>query len=386
MDSQQRPARKPRPLFNIFRKNKPVDVPPPITTLGSGTTAVLMSSIVTSDDPYAPHPSIRSPRSPDPRNRYHQTIANIQPQPQPQKQSDIRQERSTPNDKPSGRPRSKSVGREAQRAPPRLCHRSLTAREQTLYKLCQNEQPTPASLANTPLSPSPSPSPSPSRSAKRLQTPAAPPVPPIPAHHQSPLMTPMSPLSPNFAVPISPIPMPSLRKASSARDLRKITRHQQEAQQPALHTMPTLPPIINANMNRSKSLNAPKKTSRRPKASNNSNNGDDDDDMPLASTLLRQAKANRSLLNDEEEEDDKDLVPIATLSDCSPHRSPPVGLKSAAAKYKEKVKERLQLDDDDMPIQIARMRSRNPLGGGVGVGAGVSDHHNHHQWMPQPVK
>ncbi|KAL0087934.1 hypothetical protein J3Q64DRAFT_1697716 [Phycomyces blakesleeanus] len=352
MDSQQRPARKPRPLFNIFRKNKPVDVPPPITTLGSGTTAVLMSSIVTSDDPYAPHPSIRSPRSPDPRNRYHQTIANIQPQPQsqpqPQKQSDIRQERSTPNDKPSGRPRSKSVGREAQRAPPRLCHRSLTAREQTLYKLCQNEQPTPASLANTP---------------------------------SRPLRLPLRPL----------LDLQKDYKRQQHRHIispRSAKDHstQQEAQQPALHTMPTLPPIINANMNRSKSLNAPKKTSRRPKASNNSNNGDDDDDMPLASTLLRQAKANRSLLNDEEEEDDKDLVPIATLSDCSPHRSPPVGLKSAAAKYKEKVKERLQLDDDDMPIQIARMRSRNPLGGGVGVGAGVSDHHNHHQWMPQPVK
>ncbi|KAI9010993.1 hypothetical protein CLU79DRAFT_709996, partial [Phycomyces nitens] len=341
MDSQQRPARKPRPLFNIFRKNKAIDVPP-ITTLGSGTTAVLMASIVTSEDPYAPHPSIRSPRSPDPRSRY-PAITN---------QPDLRQERS-PNDKPSGRPRSKSVGREAQRAPPRPCHRSLTAREQTLNKLCQNEQPTPASLANIPLSPSPSPSPS--RSAKR------PPVPPIPFQHQPQM--PISPLSPTQ-------PIHSIRKASSARDLRKITRHQQEAQQPALHTMPALPPIINANINRSKSLNAPKKSSRRPKV-------DDDDDMPLASTLLRQAKANRSLLNDEEEEDDKDLVPIATLSDCSPHKSPPVGLKSAAAKYKEKVQERLQLDDDDMPIQVARMRSRNPMG------PGMSDHH---QWMPQPVK
>lgn len=345
-------SKKPKPLFGIFRKNRPdpvVVVPStssPIS-LGSGVSSVPLGSILTTtnttshnnykQDPYAP-PRLPKTVISDPRNpllspQFTSSTTNRQPQPQQQYQR---------------RPRSKSVGRD----PSSNSHaRLMEERESALNKLCQKEinSPTSSLVDSLPLlSPTYSP----------------PPVPPIPLRHQQQQQVlPQSPRSPQ---------KPSMRKFSSAHDLRKAAKLQQESIQQA--TIKPLPAPISTtkkkDLSRSKSLNngpqSPRKLHnsksqqhllmpttpnvmalsrpRWPPIMNrdDSSSDDDDDDIPLG-YLQSPISRPSSLLSDKEIDDDKDLVPIAALESIDS----PVDYQTAADKYKEKVKERLQLDDDD---------------------------------------
>lgn len=345
-------SKKPKPLFGIFRKNRPdpvVVVPStssPIS-LGSGVSSVPLGSILTTtnttshnnykQDPYAP-PRLPKTVISDPRNpllspQFTSSTTNRQPQPQQQYQR---------------RPRSKSVGRD----PSSNSHaRLMEERESALNKLCQKEinSPTSSLVDSLPLlSPTYSP----------------PPVPPIPLRHQQQQQVlPQSPRSPQKS---------SMRKFSSAHDLRKAAKLQQESIQQA--TIKPLPAPISTtkkkDLSRSKSLNngpqSPRKLHnsksqqhllmpttpnvmalsrpRWPPIMNrdDSSSDDDDDDIPLG-YLQSPISRPSSLLSDKEIDDDKDLVPIAALESIDS----PVDYQTAADKYKEKVKERLQLDDED---------------------------------------
>jgi hypothetical protein len=215
------------------------------------------------------------------------------------------------------RPRSKSTSAHHS-AEARL----LTERENALNKLCSNEI-------------------------------ASPPVPPIPVCHQSPISPHMSPIHQMSPMhPMSPVQLmsPGLRKFSSAHDLRKAAKLQQES---IVHAERIPIPKLNKDLSRSRSLNSPKK--RLPRKIQLPNSDDDsDDDIPLGYLQSPVSKPS-SLLSDQEEDDDKDLVPIAVFTQQKNEDE----YQTAADKYKEKVKERLQLeeddDDDDLPISLAML-------------------------------
>ncbi|CAO3623054.1 unnamed protein product [Mucor hiemalis] len=339
-------SKKPKPLFGIFRKNRPdpvVVVPStssPIS-LGSGVSSVPLGSILTTSnykqDPYAP-PRLPKTVISDPRN----------PLLSPQFTTTTTTNRQQQYQR---RPRSKSVGRDPSSSHIRL----MEERESALNKLCQREMNSPTSslVDSLPLlSPTYSP----------------PPVPPIPLRHQQqqqqPQQQPQSPRSPQ---------KPTMRKFSSAHDLRKAGKLQQESiQQATIKPLPSPITTKKKDLSRSKSLNNGQQSPRKLHASKSqqhllmpttpnvmalsrprwppimNRDDDDDDDIPLG-YLQSPVSRPSSLLSDEEEEDDKDLVPIAALESIDS----PVDYQTAADKYKEKVKERLQLDDDDDDIPIS---------------------------------
>ncbi|GAA5798050.1 hypothetical protein HPULCUR_003449 [Helicostylum pulchrum] len=309
MDNTIHRQRKPKPLFGLFRKNKPgpVQVIVPTSPLSS-----------------VPLHSILSPRSNIERLPKHSISDTKNPLLSPQFQR---------------RPRSKSVGRD-----PSAHIRLMEERESALNKLCQREINSPNSslVDSLPL---------------LSPTYTAPPVPPIPAHHQP------------------------MRKFSSAHDLQKAAKIQQNS----INQAQCQPLPKRKDLSRSRSLNNtfpqklqssksqqqlkspispnPMSRGRWPPSrnhinnnnnNNNNNSSDDDDDIPLG-YLQSPISRPSSLLSDNEEEDDEDLIPIARLNtDTS---ASDVDYQTAADKYKEKVKERLQLDeedsdDDDIPISL----------------------------------
>ncbi|GAN05985.1 hypothetical protein MAM1_0107c05461 [Mucor ambiguus] len=337
--SMKRP-KKPMPLFGLFRKNKPDPIVPhhqhqqqqQLSPLGSGISSVPFNSMLSPTfhhqqqqvDPYSP-PRIPKPSVSDSRRPTRQQPAQQQPQQQPQQQQRQRT-----------RQRSKSVGRDPSTA-------MLEERELALNKLCKREPPSSLADSLPLLSPT-------------YKT-TAPPVPPIPLKHQ-----------PNNNT--------SMRKFSSAHDLRKAAKLQQESMNQQVPL-----PIKHEQLSRSRSLSASPRRLHTSKSHQNlvkspttptytrsykksykpspALDSDDDDDVPLGYLQSPTSKPS-SLLSDQEEDDDKDLVPIAVL-DIKPTEE----FQTAADKYKLKVKERLQFDDylsgeeqdddDDIPISLALM-------------------------------
>ncbi|KAG2209542.1 hypothetical protein INT47_008386 [Mucor saturninus] len=296
-------SRKPKPLFGLFRKNKPEPVLVP-----SSSNSVPLQSIV--NDPRLPRGNpLLSPQLPPPPTQRH----NIQT-----------------------RPRSKSVGRD-----PSAHSRLMEERESALNKLCSREMTSPTSSLAESL-PLLSPSSHHYYSPNALQPP---PVPPIPQCHQSPTS--------------------NMRKFSSAHDLRKAAKLQQECLIQA-QTQP-LPPPQMRDLARSRSFNGGQRSQRQPLSPvfmrprwPRYQAEDDDDDVPLG-YLQSPISRPSSLLSDAEEEDDQDLVPIAILNTPA-MKADTLAIESdyqtAADKYKEKVKQKLQFDetdsedDDDIPISL----------------------------------
>lgn len=281
--------KKPKPLFGLFRKNKPEPVLVP-----SSSTSVPLQSILPSH--------YIEPRLP-------KGNPLLSPQFNQQRQYQTR-------------PRSKSVGRD-----PSAHNKLMEERESALNKLCSREITSPTSSLADSLP---------------LLSPTytnAPPVPPIPLCHQQQPM----------------------RKFSSAHDLRKAAKLQQDSLNQA--QFQPLPPK-KKDLSRSRSLSNGQKlhsfksqqqlspTISRPRWPRHQQ---DDDDIPLGYLQSPISKPS-SLLSDKEEEDDKDLVPIAILNTDS--LAIDVDYQTAADKYKEKVKQKLQFDDsdsdddDDIPISL----------------------------------
>lgn len=326
------------PLFGLFRKNKPDPIAPhrhhqqqqQLSPLGSGISSVPFNSMLSPTfyhqqaDPYSP-PRVPKPSVSDSRRpRQQQT----QPQQQPPQQQQQQQQRQRT------RQRSKSVGRDPSTA-------VLEERELALNKLCKREPPSSLADSLPLLSPT--------------YNTAAPPVPPIPLKHQ-----------PNSS---------SMRKFSSAHDLRKAaklqqesmnqqvplpTKHEQLSRSRSLSASPRKLHTSKSHQNLVKSPTTPTYRSyKKPFKSTFNSDDDDDDDVPLGYLQSPTSKPS-SLLSDQEEDDDKDLVPIAVL-DIKPTEE----FQTAADKYKSKVKERLQFDDqpkdeeddddDDIPISLALM-------------------------------
>ncbi|KAG1107005.1 hypothetical protein G6F42_016525 [Rhizopus arrhizus] len=165
-----------------------------------------------------------------------------------------------------------------------------------------------------------------------------------------------------------------MRKFSSAHDLRKAaklqqesmnqqvplpTKHEQLSRSRSLSASPRKLHTSKSHQNLVKSPTTPTYRSyKKPFKSTFNSDDDDDDDVPLGYLQSPTSKPS-SLLSDQEEDDDKDLVPIAVL-DIKPTEE----FQTAADKYKSKVKERLQFDDqpkdeedddDDIPISLALM-------------------------------
>ncbi|KAI8890941.1 hypothetical protein K501DRAFT_235819 [Backusella circina FSU 941] len=313
--SDKRSQKKPKPLFGLFRKNKPEPVLVP-TPLGSGISSVPLHSILSPQDPYAPPMVVRQPKPSvsDPR-------MPLSPQFHQQRQQKLQQQR---------RPRSKSTSAHQQRSAEA---RLLTERENALNKLCSNEITSPTLKEALPLL-------------------SPPPIPRMPAAHQQ---QPMSPITPS-----SPV---AIRKFSSAHDLRKAAKLQQES---IVHATDRIPiPKLNKDLSRSRSLNSPRhkqhqqqQNKRLPRKCQLPDDDDSDDDIPLGYLQSPVSKPS-SLLSDQEEDDDKDLVPIAVFTQRK--HAEEEEYQTAADKYKERVKERLQLeeeeedDDDDIPISLAML-------------------------------
>lgn len=324
-------SKKPKPLFGIFRAKTNKQEP---SALGSGISSVPLQSVLSPTthrtDPYTPtivpKPSMSDTRSP-----------LFSPQFPPKQQQ-------------KRRPRSKSVGRD----PSSINHRLLNEREMALNKLCQKEvDNNPQSLADSIALLSPTQS-------------ALPPVPPIPLEHQQ-----------------------GMRKFSSAHDLRKAAKLQQESISQALDKLPPPPPMpkthLKVDLSRSKSLNSsynrlqPSKShqqlnSKFAKCPNTATAAtfpkfihDDDDDIPLGYLQSPISKPSSLLSDNNDDDDDIDLIPIAKLNqqltevNASTNNNNEEYL-TAADKYKEKVKERLQLDnddDDDIPISLSLSKKHN---------------------------
>jgi hypothetical protein len=318
-------SKKPKPLFGIFKSNKQQQILVNTTPLGSGTAVVPIQS------------SIISPIQ-------QQQQKNVLLSPQFNKTSS-----SSSSFQQIRRPRSKSVGRDPSSFSHSQNSRLIEERESALNKLCQKE------IIYSPTSPASSAhSLSLVDNSLILATIAPPPVPPIPIQHQP--------------------PQKQMRKFSSAHDLRKAAKLQQDqlAQLPQLPT----PKQQQQQMSRSKSLKLNHSKShqqipklpttpnvmlmskpRYPPLFNSSKNDSDDDDIPLGYLAAKQQNNKpSSLLSDKEEDDDKDLIPIATTTTVKNTNH----FKTAADKYKLKVKERLfndssnnsdeDDDDDDLPI------------------------------------
>ncbi|KAI8084351.1 uncharacterized protein B0P05DRAFT_535183 [Gilbertella persicaria] len=340
--------KKPKPLFGLFRKGKEdndiiVPMPSKSQPLGSGIASSTMpfNSIQQRlNDPYSPPQMKQTPIYKNP------LFSPQYPPPhfhQPQQR----------------RQRSKSVGRD----PSTNTMRLLEEREMTLNKLCGNS-PDSTSLADSlPLL---------SPTYNNTKT-FLPPVPPIPIQHQLP-----SPVEPS---------RPSVRKFSSAHDLRKATKLQQDSiQQATAEALPPVPktPTKSTNMTRSRSLSAssrkvklspqhtksppllPKQTTRHwPPVRREEDSSEDDDDVPLG-YLQSPVSRPSSLLSDQDDEDDNDLVPIAVLNVNPNVKARPdkdKDYQTAADKYKERVKERLHFDkdedDDDIPISLALLSPKD---------------------------
>ncbi|KAK4513167.1 sterol carrier protein 2 [Mucor velutinosus] len=337
--SNMKRSKKPMPLFGLFRKNKPDPIVPhqqqQQSPLGSGISSVPFNSMLSPTyyhqqqaDPYSP-PRIPKPSVSDSRKPTRQQPPQP-PQQQPQQPQQQRQRT---------RQRSKSVGRD----PSTMV---LEGRELALNKLCKREPSSSLADSLPLLSPT-------------YKT-TAPPVPPIPLKHQ----------------PSSH----SMRKFSSAHDLRKAAKLQQESMNQQVPL-----PIKHEQLSRSRSLSASPRKLHTSKSHQNLvkspttptwtrsykksfkppaalDSGDDDDDNVPLGYLQSPTSKPSSLLSDQEEDDDKDLVPIAVL-DIKPTEE----FQTAADKYKLKVKERLQFDDhssgqeeeedddDDIPISLALM-------------------------------
>lgn len=346
-------SKKPKPLFGIFRKNKP---DPVIVIPSSSTSAVPLGSVLNNynskNDPYSPP---KLPKSVISDGR-HQLLS-------PQFTSTTSKQQHILR-----RPRSKSVGRDPSNYNNNNSNhfRLMEERESALNKLCSREINSPSSSLSDSL-PLLSPTYSP------------PPVPPIPLRHQqyttsprSPQQQPRSPLQ--QSQPRSPLqpqqqqmqrsPMspqkPPMRKFSSAHDLRKAAKLQQDSiQQAQIKPLP-----IKKDLSRSRSLNNGQHYAKPPTTPNvmalsrprwppirSERDDDDDDDIPLG--YLQSPISPSSLLSDNEEEDDKDLVPIGILNHTEVLEN---DYQTAADKYKEKVKERLHIqdddDDDNIPISL----------------------------------
>lgn len=346
-------SKKPKPLFGIFRTNKTTSTKAAATTdplLGSGTTTY-----------NTPIQSILSPIEQKPTIRY-QT-----------------------------RPRSKSVGNRdpastsSFQQQQQFHSRLMEERESAFAKLCgtQSNPTSPnssLSLADSSILLSPS-----------YNKKTAPPVPPIPLPFQVQAQVQQQPqASQQMQKPQTQPQAPKMRKFSSAHDLRKAAKLQQESifiqsnnialppqSQPPPRPTASKSTSSIANMKRSKSLKLSNQQQKqqmqqqiyakmpitpnimlmsKPRfppfsPSSTDENSDDDDDIPLG--FLQQQPRPSSLLSDQEEEDDKDLIPIATTVHIKKENS---HFQSAADKYKLKVKERLNLsqqddeDDDDLPI------------------------------------
>lgn len=272
-----------KPLFGLFRKNKPEPV------LVPSSKSVPLGSILSPQRLPNPPPPLFSPQL-----SHHPTVQT--------------------------RPRSKSVGRD-----PSAHNRLMEEREYALNKLCQREITSPTSSLAESL---------PMLSPNYINPPP-PPVPPIPQCHQQPM-----------------------RKFSSAHDLRKAAKLQQESMNKAQFQ----PLPKKTDLARSRSLTNGQKLqnfrqlplsptvarTRWPR------NDDDDDDVPLG-YLQSPISRPSSLLSDHEEEDDMDLVPIAILNTDT--LAIDGDYQTAADKYKEKVKQKLlfddsDTDDDDIPISL----------------------------------
>ncbi|KAI7895465.1 uncharacterized protein EV154DRAFT_495009 [Mucor mucedo] len=310
-------SRKPKPLFGLFRKNKPEPVLVP-----SSSNSVPLQSIVFNDPRLPKGNPLLSPQLPPPAAT------------------------TTSRHTIQTRPRSKSVGRD-----PSAHSRLMEERESALNKLCSREMTSPTSSLAESL-PLLSPSSHHYYSPNALHAP--PPVPPIPKCHQSPTTTTTS----------------NMRKFSSAHDLRKAAKLQQECVIQA-QTQP-LPPPQMRDLARSRSFNGGQRSQRqplspvfmRPRWPRYQAEEEDDDDVPLG-YLQSPISRPSSLLSDAEEEDDQDLVPIAILNTAAAAGTMKTDTfaiendyQTAADKYKEKVKQKLQFDetdsedDDDIPISL----------------------------------
>lgn len=321
-------SKKPKPLFGLFRSKNSYgnDSPksPLGTPLGSGISTAPLNSLLSPKhhDPYLPLPK--------------PSISTDTKKPPPQQQR---------------RQRSKSVGRDPSTNTTNL-RILLEERENALNKLCKRDTTSTSLVDSLPLlSPTYQKSP--------------PPVPPIPLHHQQ---------------------QPSMRKFSSAHDLRKAARLQQESIQQASDK--PMPKTQTKDLSRSRSLSSsaaglrlqtsksqqqlksPTTPTRRRmiKVQNDQNNQDDDDDIPLGYLQSPISKPS-SLLNDLEEDDDKDLIPIAAAiqknANSKLEEKNEQLYQTAADKYKERVKERLQFnqesddDDDDVPISLTLLSPKD---------------------------
>jgi hypothetical protein len=314
-------SKKPKPLFGLFRSKNSSNGSSPRSpldsSLGSGISTVPLNSMLSpKHDPYQPPPP---------------------PPPKPSTSTDTRKPQ-----KQQTRQRSKSVGRDPSTNNTNL-RILLEERENALNKLCKRDT-TPTSLADSLplLSPTYHKSP--------------PPVPPIPLHHQQ---------------------QPSMRKFSSAHDLRKAARLQQESIQQTVEKPMPKPQV--KDISRSRSLSSPRlhasksqqqlkspTTPTRRRMIHVQNDSSDDDDIPLGYLQSPISKPS-SLLNDLEEDDDKDLIPIAAAIQSNTSSKPEEKkeqYQTAADKYKERVKERLQFnqdsdDDDDVPISLTLLSPKD---------------------------
>jgi hypothetical protein len=311
--SHTKRSKKPKPLFGLFRsKNSSSNGSSPIdNSLGSGISTAPLNSLLSPKhhDPYFPLP------------------------PKPSTSTDMR--KSPPTQQ--RRQRSKSVGRDPSTINNTSLRMLLEERENALNKLCKRDTTSTSLVDSLPLlSPTYHKSP--------------PPVPPIPLHHQQ---------------------QPSMRKFSSAHDLRKAARLQQESIQ---QTNDKPVPKLDLSRSRSLSSSAPRLQASKSQQQLKSpttptrrrmiqvQNDSDDDDIPLGYLQSPISKPS-SLLNDLEEDDDKDLIPIAAAiknnTSSKLEEKKEQQYQTAADKYKERVKERLQFnqenddDDDDVPISLA---------------------------------
>ncbi|KAI9476557.1 MAG: hypothetical protein EXX96DRAFT_577554 [Benjaminiella poitrasii] len=338
--SNAKTSRKPKPLFSLFRKNKPEPVVVMTTTstpqqpsLGSGvSSSIPFSSSVLS--PTQQYYFQISPKLPKPSISDTNIVSSSQQQQQQQQQYSS----SPANQK--RRQRSKSVGRE----PSSISQiRLLEERESAFKKLCQKE------LINSPPIMSPK---------QHSHNPSLPPVPPIPLCHQQ-----------NTISPKSPHIQKSIKKSPSAHDFRKIEKLHQETIQQTVNKvpMPTINTNCSHNVSRSKSLGISSHKLKQSRSqqqlrtrTKNCPETEDDDNIPLGFLHSPPAISKpSSLLNDQEDEDDNDLIPIAAALATVKHFNEATNCQTAADKYKQRVKERLKFDakgngddDDDIPISL----------------------------------
>lgn len=310
--NQLKRAKKPKPLFGLFRKTPAgTTITSPTTiNLGSGAaflpldSSILQSSNYTNlGDPYSP-PLIQQPKP------Y------------------IEQQR---------RQRSKSLGKDAY--PSKL----LEERELALNKLCKNEI-TPSLADSLPLlSPN---------SYKSNNSSSPPPMPKLANLKKS--------SSTHDLRKAAKLQQESINQLSEKAPLPLKTKNESLSRSKSLNSSPRRLKSSKSQQQLSSAFNDSNSPPPLPLNAqniikyNNRAYNDSDDDIPLGYLRSPTEFKNRpsSLLSDRDDDDDKDLIPIAIIKNSNQDS------QSAADKYKERVKERLKIntsndeddDDDDIPI------------------------------------